>query len=193
MIKVGLTGNIGTGKTTVARIFEVLGVPVFHADLVARELLEKSSVKQLVQDQFGKEIFINQMIDRKQLANLVFNDPKKLNILNSIIHPRVKAALLDWMNQNADHPYIIQEAAILFESGFYKDFDKVILVTSSVELANRRVMERDSIDLKSVEARRSNQWSQDKKEGLSDFIIRNDEDDMILPQVLEIHNKLLRG
>jgi len=191
MIKVGLTGNIGSGKSTVARIFESLGIPVYHADLEAKKMLEVELVKTDLLTGFGQEIFDEGTVDRKKLASLVFNNSKKLDKLNAIIHPLVKEGLTKFFHDNEGHPYVIQEAAILFESKFSKHFDKIILVTSPDELANKRVMQRDGVSVTVVEQRRSNQWSQEKKKGLSDFVINNDESEMILPQVLKIHKALL--
>ena len=191
MIKVGLTGNIGSGKSTVARIFESLGIPVYHADLEAKKMLEVELVKTDLLTGFGQEIFDEGTVDRKKLASLVFNNSKKLHELNAIIHPLVKEGLARFFHENQAYPFVIQEAAILFETGFNKDFDKIILVTSPDELANKRVMLRDGVNISEVEQRRSNQWSQEKKIGLSDFIINNDESEMLLPQVLKIHKALL--
>lgn len=190
MIKVGLTGNIGTGKSTVSLIFEALGVPVYNADIEAKKMLKKESVKKELLRSFGEEVFDGENIDRKKLSNLVFNDSKKLHYLNSVIHPLVKTDLLDFFQKMQDFPYVIQEAAILFESGFYKDFDKTILVTSSDELATKRVMKRDRVSEQEVIQRRSNQWSQNKKIDLADFIIENDEKDLLVPQILKIHKSL---
>jgi len=191
MIKVGLTGNIGTGKSTVSRIFEALGVPVYNADKEAKKLLEKESVKKELFSKFGEDIFNNGDVDRNKLAHQVFKDAEKLNFLNSIIHPMVKKDLEHFFTHNKHLPYVIQEAAILFESGFYQNFDKVIMVTSNESLANQRVVKRDNISVEEIEQRRSNQWSQDKKTKLSDFIIENNENDLVIPQVLEIHKILL--
>lgn len=191
MIKVGLTGNIGTGKSTVARIFESLGVPVYHADLEAKKMLDKDLLKRVLLTKFGKDIFYEGSVDRKKMADLVFNNKEKLNELNSIIHPLVKKDLEAFFIQKRSHPYVIQEAAILFESGFNKEFDKIILVTSSEELATRRVMERDGINSGEVQQRRANQWSQDKKISLSDYIIENNEQNMLIPQVLRVHENIL--
>jgi len=191
MIKVGLTGNIGTGKSTVARIFEALGVPVYHADHEAKKMLERESVKKDLLNKFGLDIFDQGKVDRKKLADLVFNDSEKLNFLNSIIHPLVKQDLEGFFNQMQHLPYVIQEAAILFESGFNKDFDNIILVISSDETANKRVMVRDGIRKMEVEQRRSNQWGQAKKIGLADFIIENNEEELLIPQVLKIHQTLM--
>ncbi len=191
MIKVGLTGNIGTGKTTVSRIFESLGIPVYHADQEAKKMLEEPSAKQAILNKFGELVFDQGSVDRKKLAALVFNDAAKLKELNSIIHPLVRKNLADFFIQKKQHPYVIQEAAILFESGFDKNFDKIILVTATDQIANKRVMDRDGTSIREVEQRRSNQWSQHKKIGLADFIIENNELELLIPQVLEIHRTLL--
>lgn len=190
MIKVGLTGNIGTGKSTVAAIFESLGVPIYHADLEAKKMLKKASVKKALLEKFGEAVFFQGNIDRKKLAQLVFKDPEKLNDLNLVIHPLVKQDLSAFFKQHKDHQYVIQEAAILFESGFNKVFDKVILVTSSEKIATSRVMKRDDISRDEVIQRRANQWSQDKKIELADFVIENNETDLLIPQVLKIHHSL---
>lgn len=193
MLKVGLTGNIGSGKSTIARIFEVLGVPVYHADEEAKKFLNQTDVVDKLQKHFGDSILRDGEIDRKELAEVVFNDPEALSYLNSLIHPLVKNDLHEWMKEQKHHEYIVQEAAILFESGFYKDFDKVILVSCSEELANKRVMERDGVSEEEVVKRRRNQWNEGKKKQLSDFIVKNEEDKLIIPQVLEIHKKLLKN
>ncbi len=191
MIKVGLTGNIGTGKSTVAKIFGSLGIPVYHADLEAKKMLETAAVKSKLLEKFGVDIFNQANVDRKKLANLVFDNPQKLKVLNSIIHPLVQKDLERFFSQKKNHPYVIQEAAILFESGFDKNFDKIILITSLKKLATKRVLDRDNIGSLEVEQRRSNQWSQEKKISLADFIIENNEKDMLIPQVLKIHEILL--
>lgn len=191
MIKVGLTGNIGTGKSTVAKIFESLGIPIYHADLEAKRMLDRETVKEDLLACFGDSVFDKGSIDRNKLAKLVFSNPEKLKILNAIIHPLVKQDLADFFVQMNHHPYVIQEAAILFESGFYKDFDKTILVTSSIELANERVIKRDGVSLLEVQQRRGNQWTQEKKIKLADYIIGNDEQDLLIPQVLKIHQTLI--
>ncbi|MBC8486234.1 MAG: dephospho-CoA kinase [Bacteroidetes bacterium] len=186
MIKVGLTGNIGSGKSIVARIFEILGVPVFRADEVAKEFLFDSDVKAILKNKFGKKIFTGKNINRKALAEIVFNDKESLSFLNSVIHPLVKKSLEQWLDNNKDQKYIIQEAAILFESGFYKEFDKVITVASPENLAIKRVMERDGVGEEEVKNRQKNQWSQEKKIEMSDYIIYNDNTKLLIPQVLRI-------
>lgn len=191
MIKVGLTGNIGAGKSTVAKVFETLGVPVYHADVEAKKFLNYPDVIKELIVQFGSELFTKGEVDRKKLSSLVFSDSVLLGKLNAIIHPLVKSDLEDWIIRNEMHLYIIQEAAILFESGFYKKFDKVILVHSPLELAAQRVMKRDNVSFEEIERRRDNQWSQERKSKLSDYIIYNDEKQLIIPQVLRIHSRFM--
>jgi dephospho-CoA kinase len=191
MIKVGLTGNIGSGKSTVSRVFETLGVPVYHADSEAKKFLDDESVQDSLIREFGSKIFEDRIINRKKLARLVFNDKQALEFLNSLIHPLVRKDFETWTTVNPEAPYIIQEAAILFESGFYKMFDKVITVASLQELAVARVMVRDGVSEKDVLLRMNNQWSSEKKEELSDYVVYNDGSKLIIPQVLEIHRRLI--
>lgn len=191
MIKVGLTGNIGSGKSTVAKVFETIGVPVFHADMEAKKFLSEPDVIDELSGLFGKEILNGQLINRKKLASIVFNDKKSLDTLNSIIHPRVRQALMDWIETKQDFRYIVQEAAILFESGFYKFFDKNIIVSCPEEIAVKRVMDRDGVSEKEVKARIHNQWPETDKISLADFIVKNDGNTMILPQILSIHESLI--
>ncbi|MCB0804419.1 MAG: dephospho-CoA kinase [Bacteroidales bacterium] len=190
MIKVGLTGNIGSGKTTVSKIFEVLGVPVYQADKEAKKMLKKEDVILQLAREFGQEIISANQIDRKKLASIVFTDKEKLHLLNSIIHPLVKADLHDWMVSMSDEPYIVQEAAILFESGFYKDFEKNIMVYCPDEMAIKRVIKRDGTSEEQVRQRMRNQWESHRKIDLSDYVIMNDESQLLIPQVLYIHEEL---
>lgn len=192
MIRVGLTGNIGTGKTMVSRIFETLGTPVYHADEEAKKFLTDKVVKDTLLNRFGDLIKTDNQIDRKKLATIVFKDKNSLEFLNSVIHPRVKADLKSWMSAHLSDPYIIQEAAILFESGFHTEFDKVILVVSPPEIAVKRVMERDGLPEQEIRKRIHHQWDQERKKELADFVIYNDETHLVIPQVLTIHN-ILRG
>ncbi len=190
MIKVGLTGNIGSGKSTVARIFKVLGVPVYHADEESKKFLNEPGIQQVLVHKFGKEILSGSIINRKILAEIVFAQSESLDFLNSILHPLVKNDLALWIKKNLHFPYIIQEAAILFESGFYKEFDKIITVTCPGKLAVKRVMDRDDVTMAEVHKRMQNQWEQDKKVELSDFIIDNSNNFLVTPQVLKIHKEL---
>lgn len=192
MIRIGLTGNIGTGKSTVARIFEILGVPVYHADKQARKILESEQVKIQLAVLFGKQVVnsLNQ-VDRKALAAIVFNDKDKLTALNNLVHPLVEEDFSQWCDQHADQKYILHEAAILFESGFDRLFDANILVTAPEKLCIARVMARDGITKEMVSIRIRNQWSQDKKLAMADYQIINDEVTMVIPQVIAIHQKYL--
>jgi len=192
MIKVGLTGNIGSGKSTITEIFKVLGVPVFHADVEAKLLFQEVEVKDELLKLFGQNIFTNGEVDRPKLASFVFNDSKALHTLNSIIHPRVRQKLFNWLETKEDHPYIIQEAAILFESGFSDFFDKTILVSCPDEVAIKRVIARDGVSEDEVKQRIRNQWPERKKLKLSDYIINNDGKELVIPQVLKIHEELIR-
>jgi dephospho-CoA kinase len=191
MIRVALTGNIGAGKSTVCRIFELLGVPVYHADAEAKKFLADSAIVGILVKQFNDVILTDSKIDRQKLAAVVFRDREALEFLNSVIHPLVREDLRKWIARNANVPYIIQEAAILFESGFDSEFDKIILVVSPHDLVLKRLRDRDGLSEKEIENRLIHQWDQDKKKGLSDFVIYNDEKHLVIPQVLEIHKKLM--
>jgi dephospho-CoA kinase len=193
MMRIGLTGNIGTGKSTVARIFEVLGVPVYHADKQAREITNSEKVTQQIALLFGQQIVDSlNVLDRKALAAIVFADKSKLATLNNLIHPLVEDDFLQWCKLHLDHKYILQEAAILFESGFDRLFDATILVTAPEELCISRVMARDGITKEMVSERIRNQWSQEKKLKMADYEIVNDGITMVVPQVIAIHRKLIK-
>ncbi len=191
MKRIGLTGNIGTGKSTVARIFEILGIPVYHADKQARLFLESDEVTGQIGLLFGEQVIgSNRQVDRKALADIVFNNKDKLALLNNLIHPLVENDFKQWCNNHADQKYILHEAAILFESGFDRLFDANILVTAPEELCIARVMSRDGITKEMVSERIRNQWPQEKKLEMADFEIINDEITMVIPQVLAIHQEL---
>jgi dephospho-CoA kinase len=195
MQKIGITGGIGSGKTTVARVFEQLGIPVYHADYWAKELMNTDPlVIERLKELFGNDIYDSACkANRKRIAELVFADKNKLNELNSIIHPAVWLHGENWLKQHADKPYLLKEAAILFESGGNKGVDKVIMVSAPKEIRLERVMKRDNVTREEVEARMANQWPDEKKTALSDFVIVNDGRQLVIPQVLEIHRQLLNG
>ena len=191
MLRVGLTGGIGSGKTTVAKIFQVLGIPVYDADKVSKKLMnEDPQMKKDLVSAFGEETYKEGILDRKFLAEKVFNDPEKLSLLNSIVHPATINHASEWMKKQ-DAPYIIKEAALIFESGSDKDLDYVIGVYSPLELRISRTMARDSVSRAQVLSRIQNQMDEDKKMALCHFIIQNDPDHSILQQVLDLHQKLL--
>ncbi len=191
MLKVGLTGNIGSGKTLVAGIFKTLAVPVFDADKEAKAVLQSGNTHDALRALFGEIIFENGIINRKALAEIVFADKEKLNQLNALIHPKVRERFNAWMKQQRS-PYIIYEAAILIETGFYKNLDKTILVTADAELRINRVMQRDMITRRMVQQRMARQWDEQKKIPLANFIIQNNNNNRLIPQALKIHEVLLR-
>ena len=191
MIRVAITGNLGSGKSTVAQIFEILGAPVYRADDEARKFLQDREVIRRLVNGFGETILSDGQIDRKSLAAIVFNDPEALRFLNRIIHPLVKRDLRKWISRHSNNTYIVHESAILFESGFNKEFDKVIVVTCPVETAIARVIERDKSSREAILSRMENQWPHEIKIEKADFVIENDGLKLVIPQVLEIHKKLL--
>jgi len=192
MLKVGLTGGIGSGKSTVASIFEILGIPVFYADQAARDLIDQSAeLQQSIAQLLGKGVVHNGIIDRKVIANAVFNRPDLLQSLNALIHPRTLKAAEDWMMAQKS-PYVIKEAAILFESGSNKALDLIIGVQAPDELRILRTMKRNQLDREAVESRIARQMPEKQKMALCDFIILNDDQSAVLPQVLAIHQELLK-
>lgn len=170
---IGLTGGIGSGKSSIAQHIESLGVPVYIADTEAKKILETEKVIAKVVALFGEEMLDKGKIDKKKIAALVFQDPEKLKKYNNIIHPEVFLHFQDWVKQHENFPIVIKEAAILFESGSYKDCDKIILVTAPKEIRIERVMKRDSVSREAVEQRMAHQWEDDEKKKLSDYIIEN--------------------
>jgi len=187
MIKAGITGNIGSGKSTVARLFEMLDVPVFYADQQARLFSERVDVLKEIKLTFGdKVIAADGSLNRKTVAEIVFSDPKKLSDLNSIIHPRVKDSFNEWCALHQSFPYLLHESAILFESGLDYLCDRIILVTAPEEIRIHRVMQRDLISRQEVIGRMSNQWTETKLLSLSDFEIVNDDCASLIEQVIQI-------
>ncbi len=188
MIKIGLTGNMGSGKSTVAKIFNVLGVPVFYTDLEAKRILNKQSIIKKLALKFGNSILDkDQKINRIKLASVVFNDSNSLKFLNDAIHPEVAKAFDNWCVQHQNSAYIIHEAAILFESGFNQFMDKIIYVYTPEEIRIKRIIKRDGSDKNTILQRMSNQWKDDKKIKKSDHRIDNGNDDLLIPQILKIH------
>ena len=191
-MKIGLTGGIGSGKSLVAEIFNHLGVQVFNADRVAADILNNDpSVHRDLVTWLGEGILAEGRPDRRLLASIVFAEPEKLARLNSLIHPGVMRRFINWCGARENEPYILHEAAILFETGFYRHMDKNILVTSPVSLRIKRVMERDRVSAESVTERMKNQWPDEAKTKLADFVVENDERTLLVPKILEIHNKLI--
>lgn len=192
MLKIGITGGIGSGKTTVCRLFEMLGVPVYYADEASKKILDDDQqVHQSIVDLFGKEILDGAgKIDKKKLGGIVFKDKGKLDKLNAIVHPAVGLHFENWVKKQTS-PYILKEAAILFESGANKQVDKVLLVTAPMELKIARTMKRDGVAREEVERRIQLQLTDEEKAKRSDFLIKNNDQEMLIPQVLAIHTALI--
>lgn len=192
MLKLGITGGIGSGKTTVCRLFGLLGIPVYYADDESKKLLnEDQEVKEKVLAVFGKSILDNSgMIDRKKLAAIVFNNKEQLEKLNAILHPAVGLNFENWLKKQ-NTPYILKEAAILFESGAYKQVDKVLTITAPLELKIQRTMKRDGVSKEEIERRMQLQMTDEEKVKRSDFIITNNEQELLIPQVLALHQQLV--
>lgn len=191
MLKIGLTGGIGSGKSVAAGIFKVLGVPVFDADLEAKLIMEKDEQLALsIQKLFGNESYTGKKLNRKYLADIVFNDALKLKQLNALVHPAAIEAANDWMNKQTAG-YVVKEAALLFESGSAGYLDFVIGVHAPRELRIKRVMERDKATFEQVFARMQQQMNEEEKLKLCDFVVVNDESQLLIPQVLQLHEKFL--
>lgn len=190
---IGLTGGIGSGKTTIANYIKSKGIPLYIADDEAKAILFTPAAANEIREAFGNDVMTDNLPDRAKLAEVVFNDAAKLQKLNSIIHPKVLEHFKNWMEEHKDAPVIIKEAAILFESGRYKDCDKIILVTAPVELRINRVMERDNTTREKVLERINAQWDDEKKAALSDFIITNisiEDAKVQTDEILKIINKI---
>ena len=187
MKKIGITGGIGSGKTYVSEVFSSLGIPVFNADVESKRLMSSSdNLISLVKDLFGDDIYTNGLLDKQKLASIVFSDKEKLENLNNIIHPVVKQEFIDWCKQQ-NSSYVIKETAILFESRSDKGLDAVICVSAPLNIRIDRAVKRDGSTEKEIKNRIENQISQEEKENLSDYIIVNDEKDLLLPQIIKIH------
>jgi dephospho-CoA kinase len=193
MLKVGITGGIGCGKTTVCKVFELLDVPVYYADDEAKKILDSNEdVKKDILKTFGNDVLTDTgIVDKKKLASLVFNNQEQLEKLNSIIHPAVREHFVNWIKNNSSQKYILKEAAILFESGAYKLVDKVIAVIAPIELKINRAMQRDKISREQVLQRMSNQSKDRDIIKRSQFLIQNDEQQLLIPQIISVHNQLL--
>ncbi len=191
MISVGLTGGIGTGKTTVAKIFNVLGIPVFDADAEAKKMMnENNNIQTKIIQLFGKESYLNGVLNRKYIAEIVFNNVEKLEQLNAIIHPETIRLSNEWIHKQTA-VYCIKEAALLFESGSAKGLDFVIGVFAPKALRIQRTMNRDGINAASVQLRMNKQLDEEIAKKFCDFVIINDEQQLLIPQVIKIHEQLL--
>ena len=193
MLKIGITGNIGSGKTTVSKIFEVLEIPVFYADTVAKKVMVEDTILiDALKSSFGAEAYFNDgTLNRKHIASIVFGDETQLAKLNSIVHPAVFRAFDAWVGQVKNAPYVIKEAALLFESSSYKMCDYSVMVTAPLELRMQRVIQRDGLTRAEVESRNARQFPEEKKIQLANYVILNDDTELVIPQVLELHHQFL--
>ena len=192
MIRVGVTGGIGSGKTTVAKIFEVLGIPVYYSDIATRQLMNKDpELRKNIEANFGKDSYTGDDLNRSYIASIVFNDVNKLELLNSLTHPATILHARQWMQQQQS-PYVIKEAALIFESGSAADLDYVIGVSAPLHLRIKRAMERDGVSSDEVMRRMKRQINEDIKMKLCDFVIINDENELVIPQVITLHEQFIR-
>jgi dephospho-CoA kinase len=190
-IKVGITGGIGSGKSTVTRIFAVLGVPVYYADDASKTIMNTDpEVIASITRHFGVQSYQHGSLDRAYLASQVFNNKEKLELLNSLVHPATIRDADNWL-QLQQAPYVIKEAALLFESGSYAALDYIIGVSAPYPLRIQRTMSRDQVTKEQVITRMNRQIDENIKMKLCDFIIRNDEMELVIPQVLELHKRFL--
>ncbi len=191
MITIGITGGIGSGKSTVCKIFKLLGIPIFEADAVAKELINSNSeIKTELIRLFGNDIYIpNNGVDRKKLASIIFNDNLQLAKVNKLIHPVVRNEYANWVERQ-NTQYVIHEAAILFESGFYKMMDFTILVSAPENQRIERVIKRDKTLETQIKERIAKQWTDEQKRKLATIEIKNSDNDLIIPQIIKIDNKI---
>lgn len=192
MIVVGLTGGIGSGKTTVAKAFEALGIPVYIADVEAKKLMNRSKViKRKLIALFGEKTYVENTLNRPYIANIIFNDKNYLEKMNAIVHPKVARHFERWLAKQ-EAPYVIKEVAILFENGGHTQCDFVITVTAPKMVRIERVVKRDNTSKEKIEAIMKNQWSDSKKAKLSDFVIVNKNLENTILQVKKVHQQILK-
>ncbi len=192
MHKIGITGGIGAGKSTVARIFSVLGIPVYQADQRAKLLMTSDpDIRNLIIHLLGKDAYLdNERLDTAWIASQVFSDPWQLSRLNGIVHPAVEKDYLDWHQQHDGLPYTLKEAALIFDAGSYLSLDATIVVLADEKVRIDRVMQRDHQSLQAVRQRIDQQWPESRRKLLADFTIDNNGHQALIPQVLAIHREL---
>lgn len=192
MKTIGITGGIGSGKTTCCRIFETLGIPVYYADPRAKKLMTSDkTLKSQIKELLGNEAYFrNGRLNRKFIGSQIFHDKALLKKMNQLVHPAVGRDVIRWASQQ-DSSYIMYEAALLVENGSYKNFTKLVVVSCPKEERIRRVMARDHVDIKDVNARMKNQLTEKKKVAVADYVIVNDGEELLIPQILKIHHEIL--
>ncbi len=190
---VGLTGGIGSGKTTVGQIFSSIGIPVYEADQASKSIIDTDKdLQRRLQKLLGDDIVgVNGKVDRPRMAEIIFNDPQLLKQANALIHPAVARDFQQWY-ESRHSPYVVKEAAILFESGSYRQCDKIIVVTAPEEMRIQRVIKRGNVAREEVLKRMQNQWPQEQKVEMADYVIHNDHQQSVIKQVLAIHEDLIR-
>ena len=187
MKTVGITGGIGSGKTTVCKILSVFNIPVYYADARAKELYDEDiELKEKVIELLGKSVYTKDGLNRAEVAGKVFNDKILLQKLNAIVHPAVERDFQKWSKNFSDAGFVVKEAAILFENGGYKKMDYNVLITAPEQLRIQRVMKRDGVSSELVKERINNQWPDEEKIPLADFVIKCDEHNLVIPQVMEV-------
>lgn len=194
MIRIGITGGIGSGKSTVCRVFETFGIPIFYADTVAKEIMVSDPILTAgIKNTFGAESYNSEgKLNNQHIAGIVFNNSSELAKLNKLVHPAVFRAFDEWLAGLPEYTrYIIKEAALLFESGSYKLCDKNILVTAPLAMKLERVMDRDGVSEAQVKARMDKQMSDEEKVKMADYLIKNDESQSVILQVMELHHQIL--
>jgi dephospho-CoA kinase len=193
MLKIGLTGNIGSGKTTVAKVFELLGIPVFYADDEAKKVMVTDEILiAAIKQTFGDQSYFEDgTLNRKHISGIVFSNEVDLQKLNALVHPAVFRAFDHWVLNIKQAPYVIKEAALLFESSSYKMCDRSLLVSAPLENRIARVMQRDGVSRIDVESREARQFSEERKIQLADDVIINDDQQLVIPQVLQLHRQYL--
>ncbi|NSW95284.1 MAG: dephospho-CoA kinase [Bacteroidales bacterium] len=192
-LKIGVTGGFGSGKTSVCRVFSILGVPVFYADPEARAIMESDkSVIEKIKSAVKKDVYASGSLDRQMLADLIFKDESLLKKINSIVHPALYRHFLQW-SEKQDAPYVIIEAAILIESGGRDYVDKIISVIAPLEERIARITLKNKLTREQVMERIRNQTDDDTRIKYSDYVIYNSDDDMIIPEILRIHEDILKS
>ena len=188
---IGLTGGIGSGKSTVSRLLEIMGIPVYTADIESKKLVNTSSqIREQLTVVFGSQLYKNGELDKGMLASLIFENKENLRYVNSVIHPAVFDDFRHWADQQMESAFVVIESAILFDSGFNKSVDVTVNVSAPLEVRIRRIEERDKVSRESIEARINSQLSEEERNRLSDYTILNDEKSALLPQVENLLNIL---
>ena len=191
MRTIALTGGMGSGKSTVARLFRILGVPVFEADSEARILQDNDpELRAVISTRFGKDLYTNGTLDRRALANRVFNDHKELLDLNALVHPAVRSAFERWCSHQHE-PYVMLESALLVENGGHRRFDRTVVVEAPEPIRIRRVMQRDTLTEEEVRARLSHQASDPQRAAIAHHVIKNDGEQLVIPQVIALHAQFI--